>query len=76
MQCYSHGLTKSHCNLTSHYSGCGKTSLLKAIAGRIHNHQYEGSIEYNGVSIEVSNIFMRFIGVSLSPSQSRNLFVG
>ena len=46
--------------------GCGKTSLLKAIAGRLKNnrrrknmHKHynasfsDGRIEYNGVSIEV-----------------------
>lgn len=32
--------------------GCGKTSLLKAIAGRL-NKVGDGSIEYNGVSVQV-----------------------
>ena len=35
--------------------GCGKTSLLKAIAGRLKNKasHCKGRIEYNGVSMEV-----------------------
>ena len=32
--------------------GCGKTSLLKAIAGRL-NKVGDGRIEYNGVSVQV-----------------------
>ncbi len=38
--------------------GCGKTSLLKAIAGRLGNKSShcEGRIEYNGVSTEVRYI--------------------
>jgi ABC-type multidrug transport system ATPase subunit len=38
--------------------GCGKTSLLKAIAGRLRNRASycKGRIEYNGVSMEVRYI--------------------
>lgn len=33
--------------------GCGKTSLLKAVAGRLKKKHGMGRIEYNGVSTEV-----------------------
>ena len=33
--------------------GCGKTSLLKAVAGRLKKKHEMGRVEYNGVSTEV-----------------------
>ena len=44
---------------------CGKTSLLKAVAGMLKSEGEGGKIEYNGVSREVSSISKLRVCISL-----------
>jgi len=57
--------------------GSGKSSLLKALAGRLPRHEVTGNIEYNGVSsheILLENLvgFISQIDQHLAPNCSRN----